>query len=835
MDRKKTRQTSKLIRKKIISSIVHISALVLGILSPSAVYAACSPSGLTVTRISAPKFYIDDGVTPNLQGQYVGYKITNTGTAYADLWTRLQNFTGGVVNLSPNEDGVVHVGPLGIGQTTTVYFYLTANQVTEVTQSHDLSLYTSNPSVGNTSSFCADNFSFLGSRGNPSVISTIKASPNVVDTVTTSPNPPEVGGKLVMTVTGNTGQIGQDRIFSASAASLPGWPANVLELTSSKIEFLSPDNTGIFNDRLYLAGTTDIPSTVETNYRVTYTFTVKGTVANPISVNPLNNISSGNPLKHTSTDTAVYLAIQPIQPPELKVTASKSALPTNLITGGTVTYTVTFNNTQGTVDAVLDAIIDTLPSSPSNTSYIANSAKFNGVSIPNGNISISGQTLMFSGLYTVPAGATSTLTYQATIPATNGSYINSVIGRLGSVQVDTTTNTTDNSPATATVTVGPIVINLDYSDAPITGTAPNGTGTNAYGEAIHEIVAGIKLGATIDAETTSIANATASGDGADDDGISSFPRLTAGAISYSIPAANVAATGTGTLSAWIDFNKDGVFSAAEYTSVSVTNGTLSGSLNWSGISIGSIGKTFARFRFTSSALIDNTTTINTDERAVGVATDGEVEDYAVTISTKAKLLLVKRITAIKRNGETVPENFTTFVDDSSSTTPTSDDNHCNWLGATGSAGACTNTYTLGKTSLLDVQTGDEIEYTVYYLNGGGTPAKQAKVCDRLDANLTFQTQFDNSDVTTVGKGLVLAVGNTAIKYLTNTGVDTDGGQLTTPSLATSCNLGARVGGNLSNDVIVVNVGTTTTPLINSTSAGIPATSYGYIRFRAKVK
>jgi uncharacterized repeat protein (TIGR01451 family) len=807
----------------------------------------------------------------------------------------------------------------------------------------------------------------------------------------------------------------------------------------------------------------------------------------------------------------------------------------------------------------------------------------------------------------------------------------------------------------------------DRSDAPVSGTAPNSTGTNSYGEATHGVVAGIRLGTAIDGDTAAIDNANASGDGSDDDGISSFPTLTAGATSYSIPAANIAATGTGTLHAWIDFNKDGLFADSEYQNVSVTNGNVSGSLNWTGITVGSSGNTFARFRFTSSTLTDNTATTTTDERAVGLASDGEVEDYQVaiaaaplacgtifgsynggifnslrsynpssgvgsqiaTLSTgttnvsvaaiavdplldnngrrrvyymdntntdarlfyydgvnnantgitltapsptintvrsdgstgflfnsfnrmgfapdgtlyildsqktfyrfspnrsgiggsispaititdnpnndignsgrakvgqsgggdiafdnsgrmyivtydsdssniptefrlfqiinpqsstptaallgrepstdpvaglafqasdntlymqasggksfgwnlatnvitplttvtgsadlgsctypdlnptgaftktvnnitnpgakllsandileytlevtnngnlvagnttlvdaipagttyvpgsttlngiakadisgampyanaaspqlinspneasgvltagttrkatvvfrvkvnasgakicnqsnvfydgslpvgifsddptttavaddetcagvnKAKLVLVKRITAIKRNGETVPENFTTFVDDSTSTTPTINDNHCNWPGATGSAGACTNTYTIGKTSLPDVQSGDEIEYTIYYLNGGGNPAKLARVCDRLDANLTFQTQFDSNDPAMVGKGIALAEGNTTTQYLTNIGLD-DKGQLTTPTTATSCNLGARVGSNLSNDVVVVDVGTIAAPLMNSTSAGTPTTSYGYIRFKAKVK
>lgn len=221
----------------------------------------------------------------------------------------------------------------------------------------------------------------------------------------------------------------------------------------------------------------------------------------------------------------------------------------------------------------------------------------------------------------------------------------------------------------------------------------------------------------------------------------------------------------------------------------------------------------------------STTSVNGDQTCTGV----------IPGSSKAKLLLVKRITAIKRNGETVPETFTTFVDDLNSLTPTNDDNHCNWPGSTGAAGACTNTYTVGKTSVSDIQTGDEVEYTIYYLNGGGNPAKLARICDQLDTNLAFQTQFNSSDITTVGKGLVLVAGNTTTQYLTNTGLDNDKGQLTTPALATSCNLGARTGNNLSDDVVVVDVGSPTSLLMNSTSSGTPTDSYGYIRFKAKVR
>ena len=37
---------------------------------------------------------------------------------------------------------------------------------------------------------------------------------------------------------------------------------------------------------------------------------------------------------------------------------------------------------------------------------------------------------------------------------------------------------------------------------------------------------------------------------------------------------------------------------------------------------------------------------------------------------------------------------------------------------------------------------DAIEYTIYYLNSGNVAAKNLRVCDRLNKNLVFQTQFD---------------------------------------------------------------------------------------------
>jgi len=175
-----------------------------------------------------------------------------------------------------------------------------------------------------------------------------------------------------------------------------------------------------------------------------------------------------------------------------------------------------------------------------------------------------------------------------------------------------------------------IKILYDYGDAPISGTAPDGSSTISYGEAKHAIDNTLYLGTLPDAETANQPSANADGDdnnGSDDEaGITTFAILTAGDSSYSLSSANISIAGTGTLHAWIDFNGDGNFASTEYANTTVTAGSLANALSWTGQSTMNAGTTFARFRFTT----DTSVTANTPS---GMASDGEVEDYAVTVIT----------------------------------------------------------------------------------------------------------------------------------------------------------------------------------------------------------
>ena len=274
-----------------------------------------------------------------------------------------------------------------------------------------------------------------------------------------------------------------------------------------------------------------------------------------------------------------------------------------------------------------------------------NPGGLNAVLVNGANQVVATTAVAANGTYTfsgVPANATYTVLITTATP-TIGAAPPAVILPAGWVSTGENLNGAIDGAVDGKLTVPVAAVDItaanfgiqkpaDYSDAPTSGTAPNGSGTNAYGDASHIVVSTIKLGAAIDADPTSLASANADGDGADDDGIT-LPALTAGATSYSIPAANIVATNTSsttaTIHAWIDFNKNGVFESSEYASAIVNSGVNqdnpAGSLNWSGITVGSSGYTFARFRLTTDGTVTNST-------PSGIATDGEVEDYQLAIA-----------------------------------------------------------------------------------------------------------------------------------------------------------------------------------------------------------
>ncbi|HLP91455.1 MAG TPA: hypothetical protein VK184_23085 [Nostocaceae cyanobacterium] len=209
-----------------------------------------------------------------------------------------------------------------------------------------------------------------------------------------------------------------------------------------------------------------------------------------------------------------------------------------------------------------------------------------------------------------------------------------------------------------------------------------------------------------------------------------------------------------------------------------------------------------------------------------------ISSFLNIVNYNATLLLVKRITQI--NGQDI-----TDIVDGRSDVPTTannyaiaprdaDDNDPDWP----------SNYLRGRINAgVVINPGEELEYTIYFLSTGQAAARNIQFCDLIPINSTFvPTSFNGLSPNDGGlpgadQGIALAISSTApTNYLTNVadsdrGVYYPPGDPSTPSFC----------GNNTNGAIVVNITSPALPeLPAATSPGTP-NSYGFVRFRAKVR
>ncbi len=218
---------------------------------------------------------------------------------------------------------------------------------------------------------------------------------------------------------------------------------------------------------------------------------------------------------------------------------------------------------------------------------------------------------------------------------TNTSSFGYVIGTLG------TGNTTRLTSLDFACPSAPFV-------APVTGgNAPQdfGDAPASYGNPVHDIVTGYRIGAVNTAETTPYASATATGD-TGDDGYSAGPyRRTF------VTTANIAVSGAnGRLQGWADWNGDGDFlDAGEQFATNVADngvGDTNPATGTIGIAITTpstavLTPTFIRFRWSTTLGAPPSTLI---------MSNGEVEDYVLSIAGIATLTAVKSSTVYNPSG-----------------------------------------------------------------------------------------------------------------------------------------------------------------------------------------
>jgi hypothetical protein len=391
-----------------------------------------APAGLThawlITQTSASIFYVDPGAVPAQLANYASYTITNdTGVAAPDVWASIGGFSTANISLGPFETGVVHLGALAAGQSATAFFYLQGS-VTAAPTNYTVSIYSSQPPGVPLASQA---FSYI------KVQSTISAGANTVSTVTVSPNPPALGGVLTIQVDGATGVVGSNDVIAFTPASYLDWPSNCYQLLSTSITVQSP-NAGTYLGRLVVP--TPLPSNGNSAYTCIYTFRILCQPGSNVAASPISYISSGAVEKHT---TITYVA-PPVLPAQNYLVVSKTASLSTAVWPEPVTYYLSVQNT-GTTLSTFDSFVDMLPSLPGSPIYVTGTSKLDGTSTYDPVQSAS--TLTWSGIYYVQPLSSTVMSFDLLFPEIQGVYTNQAIANLGIYQLDTTTDTSDNSPA----------------------------------------------------------------------------------------------------------------------------------------------------------------------------------------------------------------------------------------------------------------------------------------------------------------------------------------------------------------------------------------------------
>lgn len=192
------------------------------------------------------------------------------------------------------------------------------------------------------------------------------------------------------------------------------------------------------------------------------------------------------------------------------------------------------------------------------------------------------------------------------------------------------------NPSTQVIGIGDISFESawDYGDLPSAYDVNNLLDARHWVPAVPQLYLGTQ---SPDGEFLAFASDLADGEnsnGADEDAFGIFPGIPVSSNSFVlvVPLVNQN-TVNATLAGWIDFNMDGVFSGAEFASSIVPAGATSTTLTWNSIPVLSAGTTFARLRLASDfSSIDNST-------SAGSASDGEVEDYSVSIQSATAITL----------------------------------------------------------------------------------------------------------------------------------------------------------------------------------------------------
>ena len=404
-------------------------------------------NNVRATATHSTVFYIDSGQGQNVDAAYVGYQI-NTNAAKSNVWAKLDTFSGGVVSLANPADSAIPLGDVS-SETKTAFFLLKAPTNTSSAQSHILRVYSGKPGLVSSTELYSCKFTFV------KVAETIKALANKVQTITPSTTSYVLGNTMTITVTGDTGQIGQGNAIDGdmiwvSPVSKSSWPTSALRLVGTTLTFWnnasknSNSLEGEYIDTLRVKNLRTLDTRLY--YTAVYTFKIVGQATSAASIAPVAQISSGTQVKHNDLGRSPAASISSAA---LTINASISKAVSSSVTQSSgktqLNYTITLTNSSSNT-VTFDQVTD----SPSSLlTYLAGSVRLAGSATAEPSFDANGK-LIFSQPISVNANSSRTLTYTmiektACSLSSSISFQNSATALIGSL-------TLGSGPATYSLT-----------------------------------------------------------------------------------------------------------------------------------------------------------------------------------------------------------------------------------------------------------------------------------------------------------------------------------------------------------------------------------------------
>src|SRR2546423_2026892 len=432
-----------LLRRKLCLLRIFMLAMFIGVCGVQSAYA-----GLTITPVSWNVIGLDSNdQTAGPDTYQIGARVCNTGGAAVSnvVGTFVWDSSNAYINLSGNNP--VNVSSLNAGACTDFYFGVTITRTAlayDTARRYHITASATGFSAVSTPTPRELYVEHLVSQNRNSVLSI------------SGPTTVYVGQTYNYTVNAKTATGGYEQLEAFLNLSNVIFQVQTIATTytqppgATNDTFYS-DACGWDNDPLSPTYLSCPLSNNKAGGVIATTYTVKILSTGVTTASTLIYDFSGSSY-HYNNDYGVGINSITVTALPATLTLSKIANPTTTTAGATVTYTLRITNA-GPPSYTLTDFVDTPATSPGTPTYVSGSSTFNGASISN-PVS-SGGTLTWSGVFLVPAGQTRDLTYRMVMPSTPGSYVNSAIAHVGALQIDTTPSTTDNAPATATVTIPP--------------------------------------------------------------------------------------------------------------------------------------------------------------------------------------------------------------------------------------------------------------------------------------------------------------------------------------------------------------------------------------------